>query len=88
MRDINGIIITRKMINNVINKNKERKLYNNLFLRIYSIFPNQEPDKDIKIKHNFRLIPKLEYLSKIFRHPERMITSEPELLFYGSFNKL
>ena len=87
LRDINGIIITRKMINNIINKNKERKLYNNLFLRINSLFPNQEPDKDIKIKHSVRLIPKSEYLSKIYRHQERMITSEPELLFYSSFNK-
>ena len=86
-QDMNGIMISRKMINNIIIKNKEKQLYNALYLRINSLFSNQEPDNDIKVKYDVRLIPKSEYLSKIFRHPERIITSEPELFFYGSFNK-
>ena len=86
-RDMNGIMISRKMINNIIIKNRERQLYNALYLRINSLFPKQEPDDDIKLKHELRLIPKSEYLSIIFRHPERTITSEPKLIFYSSFNK-
>ena len=78
---MNGIMISRKMINNIIVKNKERQLYNTLYLRINSLFPKQEPDDDIKFKYEVRLIPKSEYLSRIFRHPERMITSEPKLIF-------
>ena len=87
--DINNFRLGRMLISNISNKqNSKQKIWlKNLKLRFESILPEKEPENKYNLRHYVRIIPKPEYFSQIFNHPDRNIVTEPSIIIYGSYEK-